>query len=185
MAHRLTYTQGDNFQNFPNRSEHGNIRNILTKLQRRFSDNNKSQRQPRSIQRNSKTAPNTPLQEPKSPRMAGNYAPMKEIDKAISVLRSDEFRCLYNAKKGLTESVQANRPLPPRFDFEYSGNLVVLDRPSLYPHLDKEMSNSPLSDSRNSSHHKNDKNGHRNYGSNLSGESVEIPVRCQVSLYFY
>ena len=124
---------------FGNKNDH--VKNVLTKIHQLFIDHSSSSNNKIPKQRHSSSS-NQELRLHRTHETNGPLTPQvpssREFDRAIAVLKSDAFTCIYNANKNIRESPLMNNDSDNKFDFQYNGEVIVLDEPPMYQFMKRE-----------------------------------------------
>ena len=161
------------------RNEH--VKNVLTKIHQIFVDhssnnNNKIQKQKHSHSSNQE------LRLHRTQDTNGSVTPQtpspRDVDRAIAILKSDTFACIYNVNKNIRESSLMNNHSNNRFDFQHNGEVAVLDEPPMYQFLKRESL--PPSPSPSLSHTTNLVETQISNRSSINSENNDSQTRFQV-----
>ena len=116
------------------RPKNENVKAVLTKIHRIFVDhssNNKIPKHKFSHASSNQEIRQNWTQEPVTPSI-------KNVERAFAIFKSDTFICIYNVNKNMKELDQTNGSAKIKFDFQFTGELTMLEGAPLYPCLDRD-----------------------------------------------
>ena len=161
-------------------SKGDHVKNVLTKIHQLFVNHSSNSNNKIPKQRYSHSS-NQELRLHRTNDANGPVTPQapssRDVGKAIDILKSDAFTCIYNASKNIRESSLTNKDSNNNFDFRYDGEIVVLDETPMY----QFMKRASLPSSPCLSHRSSLMDTQRSNRSSLNSESNGNQTRYQVT----